>query len=60
MSLVSSLRSVAQSLFRRSSMERQMEEELREHIQNRSDDLEHSGLPRAEAERQARIGVWRL
>ncbi len=32
-----------------------MEEELRTHIQHRAGDLERSGLPRAEAERRARI-----
>ena len=32
-----------------------MEEELRSHIQHRADDLERSGLDRAEAERRARI-----
>ncbi len=32
-----------------------MEEELRSHIQHRADDLERSGLNRAEAERRARI-----
>ena len=32
-----------------------MEAELRAHIQLRADDLERSGLPRVEAERQARI-----
>ena len=32
-----------------------MEEELRSHIQHRTDDLERSGLTRAEAERRARI-----
>ena len=32
-----------------------MEEELRSHIQHRADDLERSGLARAEAERRARI-----
>ncbi len=32
-----------------------MEEELRSHIQHRSDDLERSGLPRDEADRLARI-----
>ncbi|MGE5324449.1 MAG: ADOP family duplicated permease [Actinomycetota bacterium] len=55
MSLVSSLRSLAATLFRRSRVERQMEEELRVHIQSRADDLEKSGLTRDEAERQARI-----
>jgi len=32
-----------------------MDEELRSHIQHRADDLERSGLSRAEAERRARI-----
>jgi predicted permease len=32
-----------------------VEQELRSHIQHRADDLERSGLPRAEAERRARI-----
>ena len=36
-------------------MNAEMEEELRSHIQHRADDLEASGLPRAEAERRARI-----
>lgn len=55
MSLVSSLRSLAATLFHRSSVDQQMEEELRVHIQTRADDLEKSGLTRDEAERQARI-----
>jgi len=42
-------------LFRRSGIEEDMEEELRSHIQHRADDLERTGLSRAEAERQARI-----
>ena len=36
-------------------MNAEMEEELRSHIQHRADDLERSGLARAEAERRARI-----
>ncbi len=32
-----------------------MEEELRSHIQHRADDLERSGISRAEAERRARV-----
>ena len=32
-----------------------MEEELRSHVQHRADDLERSGLQRAEAERRARV-----
>jgi len=41
--------------FRRSQIEDEMEEELRAHVQHRADDLERSGLHRAEAERQARV-----
>ncbi len=55
MKLMSSLRSVVSSLSHRSQIEREMDEELRAHITNRADDLECSGLPRAEAERRARI-----
>jgi putative ABC transport system permease protein len=36
-------------------MESEMDEELRAHIANRGDDLARSGLPRAEAERRARV-----
>ena len=55
MQLLASLRSFFSVLFRRRKLEGEMEEELRAHVQNRADDLERSGLPRAEAERQARI-----
>ena len=55
MKLLASLHSFASLLFRRSRVEGEMEEELGSHIQNRTDDLERSGLARAEAERQARI-----
>ena len=55
MSLLSSLRSVATALVRRGHVESDMEEELRAHVENRADDLERSGLTRAEAERRARI-----
>ena len=50
-----SLRFRVASLFHRSQMNAAMDEELRSHIQHRADDLERSGLPRAEAERRARI-----
>jgi putative ABC transport system permease protein len=43
------------SFFRRNESEAEMDEELRAHIQIRADDLERSGLSRAEAERRARI-----
>ena len=55
MRIFSSLRSVVSALFHRSRMDEEMEEELRAHIQDRADDLERSGLPRAEAERRARL-----
>jgi hypothetical protein len=49
------LRSLAARFFHRSEVAAEMEEELRSHIQHRADDLERSGLDRAQAERQARI-----
>jgi predicted permease len=55
MRLLDALRFRIATLFRRSQMNAEMEEELRSHIQHRADDLEHSGVPRAEAERRARI-----
>ncbi len=55
MSLSSSLRSIVSALFRRERVESDTDEELRAHVQNRADDLERSGLTRAEAERRARI-----
>ncbi len=55
MSVLDSLRFRIATLFRRSQISAEMEEELRSHIQHRADDLEGSGLPRFEAERRARI-----
>jgi len=55
MKLVDWLRFRIATLFQRSRMSAEMEEELRAHIQHRADDLERSGLERAEAERRARI-----
>lgn len=55
MRIFASLRSVASALFHRSRMDKEMEEELRAHIQDRANDLERSGVTRAEAERRARI-----
>ena len=43
------------SIFRRSPLTEEMDEELRSHMQLRADDLERSGLDRAQAERQSRI-----
>jgi predicted permease len=50
-----SLRFLIAALFRRPQMNAEVEEELRLHIDHRADDLERSGLDRAEAERRARI-----
>jgi len=55
MKLLDSLRFRIATLFHRSQMYAEMEEELRSHIQHRADDLERSGLPRTEAERRARV-----
>ncbi len=55
MKLLAYLRSLAAKFFHRSRTEADMDEELVAHIQNRADDLERSGLNRAEAERRARV-----
>ena len=55
MSLLSSLRSLVAALVNRGRVENETDEELRAHVQNRADDLERSGLTRAEAGRRARI-----
>lgn len=49
------LHSLAARLFRHAEVEDDMNKELLSHIQHRADDLERSGLSRAEAERRARI-----
>lgn len=41
--------------FSRHSLDHEIDEELRSHIEHRADDLVKSGLDRAAAERQARI-----
>src|SRR5260370_2737204 len=55
MRLLAYFRSLAARFFHRSQAEDDIEEELRSHIQHRGDDVERSGLGRAEAERRARI-----
>jgi len=55
MKLLDSLRFRVAALFHHSEMNAEMEEELRSHIEHRADDLERSGLSRAEALRRARI-----
>jgi len=49
------LRSIGAKLFDRSQLAEEMDEEVRSHLQHRADDLERSGLNRAEAERRARL-----
>ena len=55
MSFLAYIRSLSIKFFRRSQIAADMEQELRSHIQHRADDLERSGLKRAEAERRALI-----
>src|SRR5712672_3754864 len=55
MRVLTSLRSVVSALFHHSRIDNEMEEELRAHIRDRANDLERSGVPRAEAERRARL-----
>ncbi|HEY2352836.1 MAG TPA: ABC transporter permease [Candidatus Acidoferrum sp.] len=55
MRLLDSLRFRMAGLFKRSKMSADIEDELSAHVQFRADDLERSGVPRAEAERRARI-----
>jgi len=55
MKFLDSLRFRIASLFRRSELDTDIEEELRSHMQHRADDLERAGLPRWKAERQARL-----
>jgi len=55
MKLLAYFRSLVARFFHRSRTEKDMEEELRSHIQYRADELERSGLTRAEAERRARV-----
>jgi predicted permease len=55
MKLLAYFRSLAARFFGRPEVEDDITEELGSHIQHRADDLERSGLSRAEAERRARI-----
>jgi predicted permease len=55
MQVVDSLRFRILSLFQRSQMSAEVDEEIRAHIAHRADELEGSGVGRAEAERRARI-----
>src|SRR2546423_39062 len=53
--MTSYLRTLAARFLRRSEVERELEEELRSHIQFRADELERSGLSRSSAMRRAQI-----
>jgi predicted permease len=55
MKLLAYFRSVADKFLHRSDLAEEMDEELHSHILHRADDLERSGLDRADAERRARI-----
>jgi predicted permease len=55
MKLLDAIRFRIATVFRRSQLNAEMEEELRSHIAHRADDLERSGVGRAEAERRARV-----
>src|ERR1035437_5122860 len=55
MNLPAYLRSLAARLFHGSEAADDLDEELRSHIALRADDLERSGVGRAEAQRRARI-----
>jgi predicted permease len=55
MKLLDSLRLRIATFFQRSQVNAELEAELSSHIQLRADDLERSGVDRAEAERRARI-----
>src|SRR5690348_3664019 len=54
MKLLAYFRSLAAAVFG-SRIDQEMDEELRSHVQHRADDLERSGVDRAEAERRARL-----
>lgn len=55
MRFLAAVTALAAKFFRRSQTADAMDEELRAHIQLRADDLQRSGLTRAEAERRSRI-----
>jgi predicted permease len=55
MKLLASVRATLWAATHRSQINREMEEELRSHIEFRTEDLVRSGMARAEAERHARV-----
>ena len=55
MKVLAQIRAVLWAMTHRSKLSREMDEELRSHIQLRTDDLVRSGMGQSEAERQARV-----
>ena len=55
MRVLSYLRSVGSKFFQADRGAAELDQEVQFHIQQRADDLERSGLNRAEAERRARV-----
>ena len=55
MRLVNTLRALISTLFRRTRVELEMDEEMRAHIERRAEELKRPGVTREEAERRARI-----
>ena len=53
--MLSKLRSLLRALLHRSAFEREMDEELRFHLESRAADLVKAGVPAAEAARRARL-----
>ena len=53
--LISRARATMRHILRRTTLEREMDEEFQSHIQLRADDLERRGMSRAAAERAARV-----
>ena len=60
MSFLSELRTRARSLFRRSAVEREMNDELRDFIERETAQLRANGLSAAEARRRALAGFGGL
>src|SRR5881394_1252543 len=61
--MFSDLRFRLRALFRRSAMERELDEELRFHLEHEIEQQVAAGVPRAEAERRARVafgGIERI
>ena len=55
MKVWASLQALLFAVLHRSQAESELDEELRAHVERRAEDLERSGIPRAEAQRRARI-----